>query len=104
LTDIFDYKPWQYLGWAEQKGALKMPVDTLFYHLTRLTHISLSCVGCGQCSNACPNNIPIMELFRTIAADTQKAFNYEAGRNLDEPPPMSLFEMEEFQELTDNMS
>lgn len=100
VTDVFDHKPWQYLGWARQKGMLKMPTDTLFYHLTRLAHMSTACVGCGQCSNACPNDIPVMQLFRTIAAHTQKGFDYEPGRSLEEPPPLSVFKEKEFGEVT----
>jgi len=100
LTDVFDHKPWQYLSWARQRGALKMPTDTTFFHLTRLAHMSTACVGCGQCSNACPNGVPVMELFRTIAASTQQAFDYEAGRNPNEAPPLSVFREHEFPELT----
>lgn len=100
LTDVFDHKPWQYLSWARQRGALKMPTDTTFFHLTRLAHMSTACVGCGQCSNACPNGVPVMELFRTIAASTQLAFEYEAGRNPNEAPPLSVFREREFPELT----
>ncbi len=100
LTDVFAHEPWQYLGWARQKGALRMPTDTLFFHLTRMAHMSLSCVGCGQCSNACPNDIGVMELFRTVAARTQSAFDYEAGRNPDEKPPLTVFHQKEFAEVT----
>jgi len=98
-TDVFNHEPYQYLQWAERKGAVKMPTDTLFYHLTRLAHMSTACVGCGQCSNACPNEIPVMELFRTVAYKTQKAFEYEAGRSPDEPPPLSVFREKEFSEV-----
>jgi formate dehydrogenase subunit beta len=100
LTDVFEHKPWQYLSWARQRGALKMPTDTVFFHLTRLAHMSTACVGCGQCSNACPNGVPVMELFKTIAAGTQKAFEYEAGRDPGEAPPLSVFRECEFPELT----
>ncbi len=99
-TDVFEHEPWQYLGWAKRKGALRMPVDRLFFHLTRLAHSSIACVGCGQCSNACPNDIPVMELFRLVGAKTQQAFGYEAGRSLDESPPLSVFQREEFAEVT----
>jgi len=99
VTDVFDHEPSQYLRWANKKGAVKMPTDTIFYHITRLAHMSLACVGCGQCSNACPNDIPVMELFRTIAHRTQKGFNYEAGRSLDEKPPLSEFREDEFDEV-----
>ena len=100
VTDVFDHSPWEYLNWARRKGALKLPADTLFYHMTRLAHMSLACVGCGQCSNACPSGVPVMELFRTVAAGAQAAFGYEAGRSPEEAPPLSLFQEKEFAEVT----
>jgi formate dehydrogenase subunit beta len=100
VTDVFDHEPSQYLRWAQRKGVLKMPTDTVFYHITRLAHMSTACIGCGQCSNACPNNVPVMELFRTIAWQTQRAFDYEAGRNVAEEPPLSVFREHEFPEVT----
>ena len=99
VTDVFDHEPAQYLQWAARKGCIKMPTDTVFYHLTRLAHMSTACVGCGQCSNACPNEIPLTELFRTVAHGTQAAFDYLAGRSLEERPPLSEFRENEFQEV-----
>jgi formate dehydrogenase subunit beta len=99
VTDVFNHDPSQYLRWAAHKGIIKMPTDTLFYHLTRLAHMSTACVGCGQCSNACPNDIPVMELFRTIAQGTQRAFDYEAGKSIDHQPPLSTFREDEFAEV-----
>jgi formate dehydrogenase subunit beta len=99
VTDVFNHDPVQYLRWALRKGALKMPADTVFYHVTRLTHMSTACVGCGQCSNACPNDIPVMELFRLVADKTQKAFGYEAGKSVSEAPPLSVFREDEYEEV-----
>jgi formate dehydrogenase subunit beta len=99
VTDVFNHDPAQYLSWAGRKGAIKMPTDTVFYHLTRLAHMSTACVGCGQCSNACPNDIPVMELFRTVAHQTQAAFDYLAGRDTEEKPPLSEFREKEFEEV-----
>jgi formate dehydrogenase subunit beta len=99
VTDVFDHDPVQYLGWAQRKGAVKMPTDTTFYHLTRLAHMSTACVGCGQCSNACPNDIAVMELFRTVAHATQGAFDYLAGRDVNEKPPLTEFKEAEFEEV-----
>jgi formate dehydrogenase subunit beta len=99
VTDVFNHEPSQYLRWANRKGIIKMPTDTVFYHITRLAHMSTACVGCGQCSNACPNDIPVMELFRTIAQGTQQAFDYEAGKSFDEDPPLLVFREEEFAEV-----
>ncbi len=99
VTDVFNHEPSQYLQWSLCKGSVKMPTDTVFYHITRLAHMSTACVGCGQCSNACPNDIPVMELFKTVAQRTQEAFEYEAGRNIDEVPPLSEFREEEFADV-----
>ena len=99
MTDVFYHEPFQYLQWARNKGALKMPTDTVFYHLTRLAHISTACVGCGQCTNACPNDIPVTELFRMVSHRTQQAFDYEAGRNIEEEPPLSVFREDEFKDI-----
>jgi len=99
VTDVFNHEPSQYLKWAIRKGAIKMPTDTVFYHITRLAHMSTACIGCGQCSNACPNDIPVMELFRTIAQRTQKAFDYEAGRSIEDDPPLSVFMEDELADV-----
>jgi len=99
VTDVFNHEPSQYLRWAGRKGMIRMPTDTLFYHITRLAHMSTACVGCGQCSNACPNDIPVMELFRTVAIGTQQAFEYEAGKSLEQEPPLSTFREDEFPEV-----
>jgi formate dehydrogenase subunit beta len=98
-TDVFNHEPIQYLRWANRKGVIKMPTDTIFYHITRIAHMSTACVGCGQCSNACPNDISVLELFRTVSYLTQKAFDYDAGRNVEDDPPMSVFREDEMTDI-----
>jgi formate dehydrogenase subunit beta len=65
--------------------------------------MSTACIGCGQCSNACPNDVPVMELFRMTAAGVQDVFNYQAGRSPEEAPPLSVFQEHEFAEVTGHM-
>lgn len=100
VTDTFRHKGDQYMGWADTFGTLKMPTDTLFYHLTRMSHMSLFCVGCGQCTSACPNDIDLMPLFRTVAQKTQARFDYQAGRSLDEKQPLTVYIHDEMVEVT----
>jgi len=100
LTDTFRHDPEQYFRWAGKRGRVKLPTDTAFFHITRMFHMSTLCVGCGQCSAACPNDLPVMELFRTAARRTQARFGYEPGRSPDEPLPLSVFEDKEFEDLT----
>lgn len=100
VTDTFRHTGEQFLLWADQGGMLKMPNDTLFYHLTRMTHMSLFCVGCGQCTSACPNDIDVMPIFRACADKTQARFNYQAGRSVDEQQPMAGFKSDELVEVT----
>ena len=100
VTDTFRHTGDQFMMWADKGGMLRMPNDTLFYHLTRITHMSLFCVGCGQCTSACPNDIDLMPLFRTSADKTQAKFGYQAGRSVEEQQPMAGFESDELFEVT----
>ena len=96
-TDVFSHEPIQYHQWADKWGQIKLPSDTLFYHLTRLAHMSHACVGCGQCTQACPSDIPVASLFSTVARVTQTAFDYLPGG--DDPPPFSEFKVDEYSEV-----
>lgn len=100
VTDTFRHTGDQFMMWADKGGMLKMPNDTLFYHLTRITHMSLFCVGCGQCTSACPNDIDLMPLFRTSADKTQAKFGYQAGRSVEDEQPMAGFQADELFEVT----
>jgi formate dehydrogenase subunit beta len=100
VTDTFRHSSEAYFRWAEKKGRVKMPTDTLFYHLTRMLHMSTLCVGCGQCTSACPNDIPVGELFRTVAKQTQGRFEYQPGHDVAEPQPLATFHSEELSDVT----
>jgi formate dehydrogenase subunit beta len=98
-SPTFEFSPLNFLGWAERKGAVKLPTDTLFFHLGRLTHMSTSCISCGLCSDACPKDIKVHEVFHLVGDDTQAAFDYKPGRDLEEEAPLVTFLEEELQEL-----
>lgn len=98
-SPVFDHEPRQYLDWARQKGAYRLPADTMLFHLTRLNHMGLSCVGCGMCSQACPAQLPVGQVFQAIGRRLQDTFDYEPGRRLDEPLPLITFQEDEWTEL-----
>ena len=100
-SPTFEMEADSYLGWAESKGAVRMPNNTLFFHLTRMAHMATCCIGCGLCSEACPNDIPVAETFQLAATEVQKDLEYVPGRSLDEELPLSSFREEELKETED---
>jgi formate dehydrogenase subunit beta len=93
----FELESDKYLGLAEKKGAIRMPTDTLLFHLTRMTHIGASCVGCGACEEACPNDIPLLKIFQLIGDNVQKLFEYTPGRSLEDDLPPAAYKEDELQ-------
>jgi formate dehydrogenase subunit beta len=85
------------LARAQRKGAARLPTDTFLFHLGRMAHMSLSCVSCGACEDACPARVPVAELFGLVAANTQAVFDYEAGRGREEPVPTTYYQVEELE-------
>jgi len=98
-SPTFDWGADKYLDWASRKEALRMPTDTVLFHLTRLNHMASSCVGCGLCQEACPNDVPVFNIFRLVGDRVQKVFDYVPGRSLDEEMPLSTFKEDELQEV-----
>jgi formate dehydrogenase subunit beta len=95
----FDHEPMQYPNWARRKGAYRLPADTMLFHLTRLNHMVLSCVGCGMCTSNCPADLPVGRVFRAIGQQVQAVFDYEPGRSVDEPLPLITFREDEWAEV-----
>ena len=98
-SPVFEFEAEKYLGWTQRRGALRMPTDTLLFHLTRLNHMVISCVGCGLCTEACPNNIPVSDIFRSVGYQVQRIFDYVPGRNLEEELPLATFKEAELIEI-----
>ncbi len=88
-TDVFDHQPEDYLRRAA-RGRVKLPTDTTMFHLTRMAHMAHACVGCGACSSACPNGIPVADLFRAVADKVQAAYGYKPGQ--DQPIPYQVWD------------
>ncbi len=85
----------------KKRKAIRLPADTVFYHLGRMTHIGFTCVGCGMCSDVCPTDIPIGTIFTKVSERIQKAFEYIPGKDLEKEVPMSIFKMKELEDVED---
>ncbi|GAH76752.1 unnamed protein product, partial [marine sediment metagenome] len=85
----------------DKSGSVRVPLDTIFYHLVRLFHVSLSCVGCGQCNDVCPVNVPLGAVAVKTAGAVQEAFDYVAGKSIEEELPITTFKPEEFPEVVE---
>lgn len=99
ISPTFELESDKYLRQADKKGGIRMPADTLLFHLTRMNHMGNSCVGCGACEEACPNDIPLLKLFQLIGSEAQELFGYVPGRNVEEPLPASTFREKEFESI-----
>jgi formate dehydrogenase (coenzyme F420) beta subunit len=81
------------------KGGLKVPSGNLLFHLGRMTHMAVSCVSCGMCSDVCPVNIPVATLFSKVGHSLQKEFDYFPGKDVEEPAPQGTYKEDEFTKI-----
>jgi len=100
-SDKVKHLPEEYLERAESKGSMRFLPDTTLFQMGRMMHMSLSCVSCGACEDACSMSIPVAQLFSMIADETQGLFDYVSGRSLDEPIPLVAYKEEELHEMED---
>ena len=84
---------------AENRGLFKMPTDSILFHVTRMNHMIVSCVECGLCEQACPSNIPLMQLVIPVAETSQKEFGYAPGKDPEEKTPMVVFKEDEYRNI-----
>jgi formate dehydrogenase subunit beta len=88
-----------YQGELQKKGGLRVPPNTIFFQLGRMAHMTISCVGCGMCTDVCPADIPLSTLFSKVAASAQALFDYQPGRDVTEEVPLMTFEEEELAQV-----
>jgi formate dehydrogenase subunit beta len=98
-SQTINFKPEIYLKKSREKGALRFPLNTMLFHIGRMSHMVLSCVACGACEDACPVSIPVGRLFSMVGEQTQKEFDYVPGLDREDPLPLQVFKEDEFCEV-----
>ncbi len=96
-SEALDFEGDAFLELAIRKGALRAPTDVMLFHLGRMTHMATSCVACGACGEACPENIPVEQIFKWVSENVQSQFDYVAGRKWEEELPLKTFREEELE-------
>jgi ferredoxin len=67
----------------------------LMYHLTRFQHLAGRCIDCGECSRACPVDIPLYLFHKQVAKDCEEMFKQAAGMKIEDKPVMVDFRVED---------
>jgi len=100
-SPAFRFEAERFMELARSRPVLRLPSDVLLFHLTRMAHMATSCVCCGMCQEACPQEVRVFELFKAVSKRLQAIFDYEPGRDPDEPLPLTTFREEELGEFED---
>ncbi len=67
----------------------------LMYHLTRFYHLAGRCVDCGECTRACPVNIPLNLFHKYMARECEEMFKQKSGMDVNQKPVMVDFKVED---------
>ncbi len=98
-SPTLNFKPEIHLQKSKEKGALRFPLNTMLFHIGRMSHMILSCVSCGACEDACPVSLPVSQIFSMVGDQTQKEFKYTPGIRREDVLPLQDFTEQEFCEV-----
>ena len=82
--------------WADKSPSLE---SNLMFHLTRFYHLAGRCIDCGECSRACPMDIPLYLFHKKVAKECEDMFGQAAGMSVDDKPAMVDFRVEDADEI-----
>ncbi len=78
--------------WIEKAPTLS---GNIAYHFIRAIHLAGRCVSCGECSRACPMDIPVDMLTRFVAATIEEEFGYIAGEDVNAKPFLGTYRQDD---------
>ena len=86
-----------FIDQSKPKWADKAPqsAGNMMYHLTRFHHLAGRCIDCGECSRACPVDIPLYLFHKKVAKECEGMFNQQAGMSIEDKPVLVDFRVED---------
>lgn len=76
-------------------GITIAPGENEVWNTMRAFHLAGRCIGCYQCEQVCPVDIPLSLLNRKLEKEVLDLFNFQAGIDAETPPPFSTFKKDE---------
>jgi ferredoxin len=67
------------------------PAGNTAWHIVRAMHLAGRCAGCAECERVCPMDIPLNLLNRKMAKELKELFDYEAGLEINDKGPLTMF-------------
>jgi ferredoxin len=67
------------------------PAGQQAWQIGRAYHLAGRCVNCGACERACPVEIDLVYLNGKSSKDAWEVYGFEAGIDVDKPPPLAVF-------------
>jgi coenzyme F420-reducing hydrogenase delta subunit/ferredoxin len=69
------------------------------WHIARAMHLAGRCVGCDECTRACPAGIDLRLLNLCLARVAEEQFDYRAGMDPAADPPVGVFSLKDKEEF-----
>lgn len=71
----------------------------LAWQLVRVLHMAGRCVGCGECTRACPAGIPLGLMLKKAAQTVEQRYGYRATDDPAVPAPIGAYRLDDPQEF-----
>lgn len=71
------------------------PKGNFAWHITRAFHQGARCVGCDECTRACPAGINLRLLNQSLARAAEQYFDYRPGVDRDAEPVVGAYSLQD---------